>query len=248
MSHYFNPTRFFRLLRKHTAEHWKTYLMSAAVLLGGMLLVMGFMTYLSNPLNLQLQRVFFTLFLLAAGSFFTSTVLGQFGEGSRAALALTLPASQLEKFLVAWLFSVPVFLMVFGTVFYAADWLILHVMSEGAEQLPLFSSKLFFVVRLYLALHGGALWGGIFFARLQPIKIAFLGFSLALGVGLLNYRWLKQLLGAELHQAFPFGNAVLDNGILELPEAQTQWLFVLPLALAALLWLAAYARLTEKQL
>ncbi len=68
MSQYFNLTRFGRLLRKHTAEHWKTYLMSAAVLLGGMVLVLGFITYLnSGRLNQQMQGIFFTMFVLAAG-------------------------------------------------------------------------------------------------------------------------------------------------------------------------------------
>jgi hypothetical protein len=250
MNQHFNLTRFTRLLRKHTAEHVTSYALGAAVLLGGMLIVMGFITFLnSNRLNPQMQAVFFTIFLLAAGSYFTSTVMAQYGAGRQAALALTLPASQLEKFLVAWLFSLPIFLVVFGVAFYLADWLILHVMSpENTAQLPLFSSKLASVVGLYLALHGVGLWGGIFFERLQPVKIAFLSFSAALVVGVLNYRLLAQILGAELHQAFPFGTVVLDNGYLELPEAQTQWLSLLPIVLGALLWAASYARLTEKQL
>lgn len=250
MNQHFNLTRFTRLLRKHTAEHLLSYAMGAAVLLGGMLVVMGFVTYLnSGRLNPQMQAVFFTMFLLAAGGFFTSTVMGQYGAGRQAALALTLPASQLEKFLVAWVFSLPVFLAVFGVAFYVADWLILHVMSaENAVQLPLFPSKLSSEVGLYLALHGVALWGSIFFERLQPVKIAFLSFSAALAVGVLNYRLLAQMLGTELHQAFPFGTAVLGNGYLELPEAQKQWLFLLPIVLGALLWAASYARLTEKQL
>ena len=250
MNQYFNLMRFGRLLRKHTAEYWKMYCMSAAVLLGGILIVMGFLTYLNhNRLDVNMQAIFLLLFLLAAGCFCTSTVLGQYGAGRQAALALTLPASQLEKFLVAWLFSVPVFLIVFGIVFYAADWLILHVMSSAdTPQLPLISSEHLEAIRFYLVLHGVALWGGIFFQRLQPIKIAFVGFGLALLASLANYQWLERLLGTKLHQAIPFGAVVLDMGMVNLSEAQTPWLDLVPLVLAVLLWAAAYARLTEKQL
>ncbi|AMR26446.1 hypothetical protein A0257_04555 [Hymenobacter psoromatis] len=250
MSQYINLARFGRLLRKHTAEHWKTYLMSAAVLLGGMVLVLGFITYLnSGRLNQQMQGVFFTMFVLAAGSFFTSTVLGQYGAGRQAALALTLPASQLEKFGVAWLFSLPVFLVVFTIAFYLADWLVVNAMGVKDKTLvPLFSEPIYRVVRLYLVLHGLALWGSIFFQRLQPVRVAFLGFGLALLAGVLNYQVVARMLGGKLHQAFPFGAAVLDAGVVSVPDHQLQWLALVPLVLAALLWAAAYARLTEKQL
>ena len=250
MSQHFNLARFGRLLRKHTAEHWKTYLMSAAVLLGGMLLVLGFITYLNGGrLNPQMQGIFFTMFVLAAGSFFTSTVLGQYGAGRQAALALTLPASQLEKFMVAWLFSLPIFLAVFVVTFYVTDWLVLNAFrAEDTTLVPLFSAPIYRVVYLYLVLHGLALWGSIFFRRLQPVKIAFLGFGLIILAGILNYQVVARLLGGKLNQAFPFGAAVLDTGVVNVPDHQLQWLVALPLVLAALLWAAAYARLTEKQL
>ena len=250
MNQYVNPTRFGRLLRKHTTEYWQTYLMSAAVLLGGMVLVLSFITYLNhNNLNEQLQGVFFMMFVLAAGSFFTSTVLAQYGAGRQAALALTLPASQLEKLGVAWVFSLPIFLVVFVLTFYLADWLVINAMSvENKALVPVLSAPIYRVVRLYLVLHGLALWGSIFFQRLQPVKIAFLGFGLALLAGVLNYQVVARLLGGKLHQAFPFGAAVLEGGVVNVPDHQLQWLALVPLVLAALLWAAAYARLTEKQL
>lgn len=251
MSQYFNLARFGRLLRKHTAEHLPTYAMSAAVLLGGMVLVLGFITYLNNGrLNEQMQGIFFTMFLLAAGAFFTSTVLGQYGAGRQAALALTLPASQLEKLLVAWLFSLPGFLAVFAATFYAADWLVLRTLGKVPTPLvSLFAEPAYQVVRLYLGLHGVALWGSIFFGRLQPVKVAFLGFGAALLVGVANFHLLNYWVDGKLGMAIPFGAAAINGaGPLALPPAQEAWLAAVPLALAALLWAAAYARLTEKQL
>ncbi len=251
MSQYFNLTRFGRLLRKHTAESWKTYVLGAAVLLGGLLLLLGFFTYIQHrPLNQATQAILFELLLLGAGCLFASMAFGQFGVGRQAALALTLPASQLEKYLLAWLVSLPLFLVVFTAAFYLADWLAMHLMSpEPGPLLPLLGGKEIPGLRLFLALHGLALWGSIFFSRLAFIKTAFLGLGGALLIGTLNFKLLNHWVDGKLGMAIPFDAAAINGaGPLLLPHTQERWLVLLPLALAALLWAAAYARLTEKQL
>ncbi|MGI4743622.1 MAG: hypothetical protein ACRYG7_51375 [Janthinobacterium lividum] len=251
MSQYFNLTRFGRLVRKHTAESWKTYALSAAVLLGGLLLLLGFFTYVPyRPLNGNEQAILFELLLLGAGCLFASTVFGQFGAGRQAALALTLPASQLEKYALAWLVSLPLFVVVFTAAFYLADWLVMHFVSPAVGPLlPLLGGKEIPGLRLFLALHGLALWGSIFFPRLAFIKTASLGLGGALLVGILNFKLLNHWVDGKLGMAIPFNAASINGaGPLLLPHAQEKWLLLLPLALAALLWAAAYARLTEKQL
>jgi hypothetical protein len=251
MSQYVNLTRFGRLARKHLGEHTMSYLLGAAVLLGGLVVLLGFLTYIQHrPLNGSMQAILFMLCLLAAGSFFASTVFAQFGAGRQAALALTLPASQLEKFLLAWLLSLPVFLLVFVADFYLADWLVMHLVSPVVSPLlPLLDGHEVPGLRLFLALHGLALFGSIFFPRLAFVKTAFLFLGLAVLLGILNFQVLNSWLGGNLGMAIPFGAASVQGaGPLQLPEAQERWLVGLPLALAALLWAAAYARLTEKQL
>ena len=251
MSQYVNFTRFGRLVRKHLAEHATSYLLGAAVLLGGLLVLLGFLTYIQHrSLNESMQAILFMLCLLGAGSFFASTVFAQFGTGRQAALALTLPASQLEKFLLAWLLSLPVFLVVFVADFYLADWLVMHLVSpRPGPLLPLLGGHEVPGLRLFLALHGLALCGSIFFPRLAFVKTAFLVLGLALLLGVGNYQALNAWLGGNLGMAIPFGAASVQGaGPLMLPEGQGRWLVGLPLALAVLLWAAAYARLTEKQL
>lgn len=250
MSQYFNPSRFGRLLRKHFTEHVLTYALGAAVLTGAMLAVLGFLAYIQGGLSRVQQGILFTFFVLGAGSLFTSMVLAQYGRGSRAALALTLPASHFEKFLVAWLVSLPGFLLVFGAAFYLADWVVVSLSTEADTLLNLSESKsTVSVLAFFLVLHGVALWGSIFFRQQQFIKTAFAAFALLLGLGVANFRVLQGLLGHTVQSALPFGHVGLRNDApLTLPESQEQWLALLPLALAALLWAAAYARLTEKQL
>lgn len=252
MSQYFNLTRFGRLFSKHTAEHALGYGMGMAVLFGGILLVMGFLTYLQgSPPSLGGQSVFFTLFLLAAGFFFASLALNQFSERRQAALALTLPASQVEKYVVAWLYSLPIFLVVYTAVFYAADWLVLHLMGqqEAPPMLNIFTRDTLDILGVYLVVHSLALWGSIFYQRLQFVKAAFAAFLALVLLGLVNYQVLKSFVGSDLVFTVPLSTVRFHDGSeLVLPDAQEHWLALLPLALTALLWLAAYARLTEKQL
>jgi hypothetical protein len=251
MNQHFNLTRFTRLLRKHTAEYLMNYALGAAVLLGGMLVVLGFLAYMQGGIGGSAQAVLFTLFLLGAGSFFTSTVLAQFGVGSRAALALTLPTSQLEKFLVAWVFSLPVFLVVFVAEFYLADWLVLSVFREKEALINIFvrSETTYAVLTIFLILHGVALWGSIAFKGLQFIKTAFLFFALALGVGILNFQWLRAMFGSTVQMALPLGTVHMHNSpALSLTESQEHLILLPLLLLIPLLWVASYARLTEKQL
>lgn len=250
MNQYFNLTRFGRLLRKHTAEHIKSYALGAAVLLGGMLAVMGFLAYLGGGLSHQQQEILFILSMLAAGTFFTTTVLAEFGRGSRAALALMLPASQLEKYLVAWLLSLPVFLVVFVADFYLVDWLVISLSREADAVANVFTADILVsLLSIYLVLHGVALWGSIFFQQQQFIKTAFLVFAVAVGLSFINYQVLKAVMGPEFRMTLPFMAANLNNGpAVRLSEAQEQRLLLPLLAMIPLLWAAAYARLTEKQL
>ena len=250
MNQFFNLTRFGRLLRKHIAEQLLTYALGAAVLTGGILLVLGFLAYIQGGLSHGQQGILFTLMLLAAGSFFTSLVLAQYGAGSRAALALTLPASHFEKYLVAWLFSLPVFLVVFIGAFYLADWVVISLSHEADTVFRLFESEAMrSVFTSFLVLHGVALWGSIFFPRQQFLKTAFATAILFLGLAAFNLQVVKLMLGKAVQMGLPFGTVSLQGDApLTLAASQEQWLGLLPLALAALLWLAAYARLTEKQL
>lgn len=260
MNNLFSLTRFGRLFQKHTAEHWKSYLMGAGVLAGALLVVIGFIAYLNGgPPSPSAQSIFFVLFLLGAGFLFTSSIFVDFGEKSRAIAALSLPASHLEKYVVGWLYSYLFFVLAYTGIFFLVDGLLLSIMRNGeqpAAMLNLFSpeEKTYGVFLLFAALHGVALWGSIFFEKLAFIKTAVAFFVVLLVVTFLNFQVMKSLLGTELRASLPFlGVSFIENQHtfyrVQLPDTQQNGVIgVVLLALTLLLWLAAYARLREKQL
>ena len=121
---------------------------------------------------------------------------------------------------------------------------VLNVLAKRAD----FAGVLWF----FALLNGIWLWGGIYFEKAHFVKTGFGVFVGLAALSLFNHRILKGLLGDGLRFSPPFTGATFTEGgsffTLALPEAQTAWLALLPLALAALLWLAAYFRVTEKQL
>lgn len=255
MSQFFSFSRFGRLVRQQLQAEAGGYLLQAVGLLGIMLLVIGLLSYLQgSPPSQGGQQVLLLLFVLGAGAYFASTMLAKYGQGSRAAMALLLPASQAEKFALAWLLSGPLLLAVVLADFYLADWLVLtlsrppgtlyNVLADAASAQD--------ILRGFALVHGLALWGSIYFRRQQLVRTAVLVLVAAVVLSVLNFRWLKGTISPGIAFALPFGTPHLPGPEadlqLRLPDAQTAWLGWLPLALTLLLWAAAYARLTEKQL
>jgi hypothetical protein len=257
----FSFPRFGRLFGRHTAEHLPAYLLTAAVGLGLMFVVLGFLTYIQKSApSASAQSIFFMLFLLGGGIVFASTVFAQFGERRRASVALLLPASHFEKWLVAWLYSLPIFLLVFTPLFYLADAAVVYAGAapgQAPEVVNIFAASvresIMSVFWFLLLLNGVGLWGAIYFEKAHFIKTAFAVLLLMGVLSVLNHQALKLLVGsAELRVAPPFTSVVFSEGQqffnVGLPENQANWLAWVPLLLAGLLWLASYFRVTEKQL
>ena len=119
MNNFSSFKRFSRLFVKHTAEHYRVYLMSVAVLAGVILLGGSFLFFvIPEPPDTGLQTAMFVILMLIAGTLFTSTVFSDFGDKDKAMPALTLPATAFEKFLIGWVYSYPIFLLVYSAVFY----------------------------------------------------------------------------------------------------------------------------------
>ena len=258
MNQFFDFSRFGRLFNKHTTEHVGGYLLATGVLLGGIGLVLGFIAYMSSgPLLPDIQQVIFTMGLLAAGSFFTSTVFASFGNKKQATAALMLPASHWEKYLVGWLYSLPIFLAVYVGCFFLIDSLVLQLDSgdgQPAKMVQLFSSesRLYWSLVVYAVVNSVFLWGSIFFVRQHFVRTAFGVLLAAVVVVALNFQAMQALVGQKLNTVMPFSEMTLREGkewhVLQLPHAQMSWFALVPLGIMLLAWAAAYLRVTEKQI
>lgn len=257
MSQLFSVSRFGRLFSKHTTEQAGGYLLAAGVLLGGLGLVLGFIAFMSSsPIPPDVQGVVFVLGLLGAGAFFTSTVLAFFGDKKQATAALLLPASHAEKFLVAWLYSLPLFLAVYIGCFFLVDSLVLQLGSHGqpTEMVRLFGGErgLHTSLAAYAVVNAVFLWGSIFFVKQHFVRTAFGGLLAAVVLVFFNFKAMQGLLGQKLGTVVPFWGMALQEGktwhSINLPDEQSVWLGLVPLGLLLLAWAAAYQRLTEKQI
>jgi hypothetical protein len=255
MNNFFNPKRFGRLFIKHTAEHYRTYLMSVGVLAGVMLLGGAFLFYvIPEPPDPGMQTGIFITLMLIAGSIFTSTVFGDYGIKNRAIPALTLPASSFEKYLVGWLYSYPIFIAVYTLVFYLVLWGLSSTRQwpgQHFQAMDLAQPDMYMLPVLYTFLHSLTIFGAIFFEKLQFIKTGFAFFIGYAATILLNTLFFEAITGEGVKAAVPFGylNFNKQNKFYSIAASgpATLWIPLAMITAAILIWVAAYFKLKEKQ-
>ncbi|WP_144913466.1 hypothetical protein [Mucilaginibacter frigoritolerans] len=242
---------------KQTTEHYRTYLMSIGVLAGVMLLGGSFLFFIiPEPPDTGLQTAMFVILMLTSGTIFTSTVFNDFGDRGKAIASITLPATAFEKFMVGWLYSYPIFMLVYTSVFYLVLIGLGSTKHWPADQhfamLSLRQDGAIILLVIYSVLHSISIFGAIFFKKLQFIKT---GFAFFVGYGLLtllNTLFLKGITGLNVTKlAMPYGylNFYVENKFYSIaakgPASLSQ--IIILILVAILIWIAAYYRLKEKQ-
>ena len=254
MNNIFNLSRFSRLFVKHTVENYKGYLMSLTVLMGVMILGGSFLIYMIEaPMDRGLQTALFSLILLLAGTIFTSTIFSGYGDKKKAVALLTLPASHFEKYLVAWVYSFLLFIILYTAGFFLVVSFAINVKHFPGHQdgvINFFKTPVCQMYILYALMHAVAFYGAIFFDKLHFIKTAFLFF---ISVGLLiaiNKILLSVFIPKTVETTVPFGDLRIqsDQQTFEINVSQQDyWMIAIVSVLAVIFWIAAYYRLKEKQ-
>jgi hypothetical protein len=257
VNNFFSLKRFLRLFVKQTTEHFRTYLMSVAVLTGVMLLGGSFLFFvIPEPPDTGLQTAMFVILMLTAGTIFTSTVFNDFGDKGKAIASITLPATAFEKFMVGWLYSYPIFMLVYTSVFYLVLMGLGSTRHWPADQhfamLSLRQDGIFIMLVVFSVLHSIAIFGAILFRKLQFIKTGFVFFMGYAFIMIFNTLFLKVITGLTVIKlAMPYGylNFDVDSkyySIATVGPASLSIIIILILV-AVLIWIAAYFRLKEKQ-
>ncbi|QEC77762.1 hypothetical protein [Mucilaginibacter ginsenosidivorax] len=261
MNQIFNLKRFGRLFYKHTTEHYKSYLMSITVLtcvllLGGSLLVF----LMDVRMELPLQLLLLGWVILFTGTIFTSTIFADLGDDKKALGALTLPSTHFEKYLVAWLYSFVVFLVVSTGCFYLVMLFLLHAKHFPGPPLEIFSlfyrvvgfggNVVFIILILYSLFHSIAFLGAIYFKKLHFVKTALLFFIVIAILITLNNIAMQYMIHRDIIQVVPFTSVgFMEKGKYYAvnPEDFVWTGQLVYIIMAFILWTAAYFRLKEKQ-
>lgn len=258
MNNTFNFGRFLRLFNKHTREQYRTYLMSAAVLAGILIVIMGALAYSNDGfLNLKAQAAYFDFFLLGAGTIFTSTVFAELGDEKKTIPALTLPVSHFERFLVGWIYSFIFFQLVFLACFFSVAALVARI----GENNPLIHNHLlkldpkdpmiYIAYAGFVLLHGVTLFGAIAFKKLHFIKTSFVLFAFLIVIMLINSSMIHMIFNENAHAGVPFAKIfILEDQVnfqIKAGDTGDTITKVMVISTAILLWVSAYFKLKEKQ-
>jgi hypothetical protein len=196
------------------------------------------------------------MIMLLAGTIFTSTVFADLGDKKRAAAWLTLPASHLEKYLVAWVYSYLVFLVVYTITFCLAVLLAVnlqHFPNRSDALINVFDRRILETYVVYAFLHSFALCGAIYYEKMHFIKTAFI-FFIAMGLLIfINKMVQERMFGRTVEASPPFGNLRFsENGTITdiyiFQKIRDNYMIFLVTTLALIFWVAAYFRLKEKQI
>lgn len=257
MNNTFSFKRFAMLFKKHTMEHSQMYLMAAGVLTGLMFIILGFMAYTNGgQLPPGVQTVVFIIFLLFAGSVFTSLSFADLGNKRKAIAVLTLPASHFEKYLVVWVYSFIIFQVVFIGIFYLADGIVLGLCSSATnhvQMLGLFDDRYdpYAAFIIYGLLHAFAFLGAVYFEKMHFIKTSFVFFAILIATVSLNQPILNLMVDRELLRNMPFGGLrFMEHDRyynVEQPMNFNYYHVVVVAITALLLWTSAFFRLKEKE-
>ncbi len=120
------------LVQKHWSENGRKYLMSLVVIAGSVVAWFSLQLLGNRDWNMsedvQFGAYFFGLF--AIGSFYASIIFSDLNNKSNGTNFLSLPASHLEKTIVAWLFSFVFFYIAYTSVFYIVDILFVKIANQ----------------------------------------------------------------------------------------------------------------------
>ncbi|MGV3558209.1 hypothetical protein [Larkinella arboricola] len=264
MNQTFSINRLGLLLKLHLHEHLKSYLLGMGVLFGVWLLMLLPSATKVDIFHESIYRnhaMLFGFIFGGAGAWFASESFRMVSTPVRGIPFLTLPASQLEKFLVAFLMLL-VFIPVFMGVFYTAEGICFSIINarlpQGSPRYELLNllgphidPSMRYLTLITLAFF---LVGSIYFPKLPFVKTGVIAFTLFFLVTIvLNEFLLRHLLpGHEMYSGTPFRDArfIQNRRFYRLELEGNPDLIIktiLMLAIPALLYIA-YIRFKEKEL
>ncbi|TKC02854.1 hypothetical protein [Pedobacter frigoris] len=257
MNNTFNLSRFIKLFKRHSIANYKPYLMLLLILIGGLSIALGYTSMNANSFISIEQYTMFQLCLFVSAPIFTAGIFAELGSQSKSISFLMLPASNLEKWLVAWVYSFVIFLVVYIACFYVVDAVVLQIANASLKQpqklVNIFDPKhrLISDLVIFSLLHALSFFGAVFFRKHQILKIGSLLLVLYFGMIYVNAAVLTAMFNTEVNVGQLFSSVSFIDGndyyhINESPiiSSASSYIFFI---VAGLIWSATYYRLKEKE-
>jgi hypothetical protein len=211
------------------------------------------------------QNASFVLGFAGGGCFLGSLIFGYFNSNAKGASYLLLPASQLEKWLVAVLLTGVLYTVIFLLFFRAIDTMFVNMyqakldpksiyyyeLSERVKILPYDGFVFKMTLMMYLNFAGATMLGALSFNKGSFIKVALIFCFLLFSFFFLNMIIAKMLMSGVQNSMPYLWTWVRVNdreGRLEMPENILKiWKLCAFIIAPVILWLLSYVRLKEKQ-
>ncbi|MEQ9263391.1 MAG: hypothetical protein RLP14_09540 [Owenweeksia sp.] len=250
LNHYFEPSRFWALLKLEAARSRKGIGMT-------FILVFDMLFFIAMLLHLYIEseeKIFdhydnYTSSLLITGFILSSLAFRDLGHRLKRYNYLSLPASAFEKFVCQWLLTSFGWIILFTIAYTLYTWLanpLGHFLFSGVEfnSFNPFHPKVFTSIKYYLVLQGIFLAGSAHFRGYAFVKtLGILSLFAAAGL-LLAYVVLKDLFLSP-HECHDTHCELFDHFGAHYIWPLAQWLFWW--ALAPLTWLITFLGIQEKE-
>lgn len=211
------------------------------------------------------QNASFLLGIIGGGCLLASFVYSHFSTNASGSSFLTLPASQLEKWLCGIIITGVLYVAVFLLFFRIMDLVFISIYHNGLDPKGPFYKEMYdavlpfplngFVAKkayeMFLNFAGAMLVGSLYFNKAAFIKVALIACGFCFGAFLLNL-FIANLFFKNVDNAFPYFLVWItvgkDRGRLELPgnildTVSIFFQFIIPF----ILWSLAFLRLREKE-
>ncbi|WP_316793837.1 hypothetical protein [Pedobacter frigoris] len=257
MNNTFSFSRFAKLSKRHAVAHYKPYLMSLLIMIATLFLFLGYASTTQNSFFGIEQYSVFMILLFTLGAIFTSGIFSEFSNPSKSISFLMLPGSSLEKWLVGWLYSFLIFLVVYIMAFYLTDVIVVNISNTFSKHpqklMNLFDPELHFWrdLMMFTLIHSLSLFGALFFNKHHFLKIATLFVIFYIGLIFLNASFLNVFISKDISAGGLFSEISLNENksyyAVQASDLIKSSLPYLLFVVTSLIWTAAYYKLKEKE-
>ena len=208
----FNVFRFGRLFSNDLLQQWRKVWIATAALVG-----IGLICYLTNvdPHAAERPAIYVALFsamLVGGGLVLTGTIFADLHDPLQSAQYLTLPCSNLERFVSRYLLTGPLYYLYVLIGYAVFDWAAAQIsdamMGTRAAAFAPFSPKMREVTLWYFWLHALMFGGAIYFRSYALIKTALAAVLIATGMALIYMIALRIIFWDHFTTLLPNESAV----------------------------------------